>query len=195
VTEHGSLSANDIAAFLDGRLTGDDLTRVESLLADEPAARMEVAEASRLIATAPRRTIAPSRWLAIGGIAAVAAAALIILRPGNQPQEHAPAASERRAPIDASERIELVSPVDGQTVRKSDLALTWRGIQNAVYRVVVSDPVGKIVFEVSTNDTSVVAPLMDLNLPNGIVYWSVDALAPDGSSLTSGVRELTVAPN
>jgi anti-sigma factor RsiW len=194
VTEHGSLSANDIAAFVDGRLTGDDLTRVESLLADDPAARMEVAEASRLIATAPRRTIAPSRWLAIGGIAAVAAAALIILRPGSQ-QEHAPAVSERRARIDASERVELVSPVDGQTVRKSDLALTWRGVQDAVYRVVVSDPVGKIVFEVSTNDTSVVAPLMDLNLPNGIVYWSVDALAPDGSSLTSGVRELTVAPN
>jgi hypothetical protein len=193
VTENDSLSANDIAAFLDGRLSGADLTRVQSLLANDASARKEVAEASRLIATAPRRRTMPARWLVIGGMAAIAAAALMMVRPGHELPDSARVAAERRAPVDASERIELVSPGDGQSVEKSNMILTWRSIDGAAYRVVVSDPAGKMVFEQSTNDTSVAVPLNSLEQSKGVLYWSVDALAPDGSSVTSGARALTVA--
>ena len=192
VSEHDPLSANDIAAFLDGRLTGVDLARVQSLLAADKSARMEVAEASRLIATAPRKRTVSVRWFAIGGMAAIAAAALLVVRPGEQLSESTPTVSERRAPIEESDRIELVSPAVGQTIAKANLPLTWRSIDGAAYRVVVSDPAGKIIFEENTIDTSVVVPLSKLKLSNGVLYWSVDAHAPDGSSVASGARPVTV---
>lgn len=189
VTENDSLSANDIAAFLDGRLTGADLTRVQSLLADDKSARMELAEASRLIATAPSRRTMPARWLAIGGIAAIAAVGLIMVRPHEQLQE---LTTGSRARGEALDRIELVSPADGQTVEKSNMILTWRSIDGAAYRVVVSDPSGKMVFDLSTNDTAIAVPPDSLQASKGVLYWSVDAFAPDGSSVTSGARALNV---
>jgi hypothetical protein len=192
VFENDSLTANDIAAFLDGSLTGADLTRVQSLLAVDKSARMEVAEASRLIATAPRRSSLPARWLAIGGIAAIAAVGLIMVRPGEHLEQSIPRVSERRAPIEMSDRIELVSPADGQIIERSSLTLTWRSIDGAAYHVVVSDPAGRMVFKQDTNDTSLVVPLNSLKLTNGVLYWTVDAQTPDGSSVTSGPRPLTV---
>jgi hypothetical protein len=192
MTENDPLSANEIAAFIDGRLAGDDLLRVQSLLADDVSARKEVAEASRLIASAPDRNRMRARWLAIGGIAAVAAVALILIQPGDQLEESTRVASERRPTVEASDRIELVTPADGQQVGRSDVTLTWRSIDGATYRVVVSDPAGRMLFDANTSDTSVAVPLIALKLSNDLVYWSVDALAPDGSSVTSGVRAFAV---
>ena len=55
VLENDSLTPHEVAAFLEGRLEGEELTRVESYLADHPSARQELIKASRIIESAPQR--------------------------------------------------------------------------------------------------------------------------------------------
>ena len=53
VMDREPLTAGEIAAFLDGRLEGPELSRVQAVLAADPAARQELIKASRILASAP----------------------------------------------------------------------------------------------------------------------------------------------
>lgn len=193
VMEDESLSSGEVAAYLDGRLAGEELARVEDHLANNPSARREIIKASRIISSVPRRETKSRRWIpAAAGLAAVAALTLIGILPKSVGREATPVSSERRGLADEADKIDLVSPSDGERVTSNGMSFTWRPIGGATYRLVVSDAAGHTLLQRNTTDTLVTAPELSLKTGTGPYYWSVDALAPDGSSVTSGVREFVV---
>src|SRR6185503_12277086 len=181
--ENDPLTPDEVAAFLDGKLEGVELERVESHLAANPAARQEIIKASRIIATSPRRQGRKwSRLYPLAGLAAAAAIAIVVLRPDGAPASHSPVSTERRGIADEPDRIVVVSPADAGHVSSRDETFTWRAVEGATYRVVISDASGNTVFQTDTGDTTLVIP------PSvraaGTYYWRVDARAADGTSLT-----------
>ncbi|MEP6507144.1 MAG: hypothetical protein ABJC63_02885 [Gemmatimonadales bacterium] len=193
MSEQEPLSSGDIAAFLDGRLRGEDLARLESRLADDPAARQEVIKASRIIASAPHRDQQRRiHWIPVAGLAAVAALAFVAIRPRNDQRDSLPRSTERQGVIEESGSIGLIVPVNGQSLGEETRSFAWHGIEGATYRLFISDATGRTVLRRSTSDTVVALPDALLEKGAGTYYWSVDALAPDGSSVTSGVREFVV---
>jgi len=188
VIENDPLTPHEVAAFLEGRLEGDELTRVESYLADNPSARQELIKASRIIQSAPQREVKRSRrFYPLVGLAAAAAIALVFIQPGDVKQISVPVSTERRGVGDAPEQVVLVSPLDGGEIKDRALPLTWHAVDGATYRIFISDASGNSVFKTSTSDTSLVLP--ETVKSGGTYYWSVDAISPDGSSSTSGYHE------
>ena len=123
--ENDPLTPHEIAAFLEGRLEGDELTRVESYLADNPSARQELIKASRIIQSAPQREVKRSRrFYPLVGLAAAAAIALVFIQPGDVKQISVPVSTERRGVGDAPEQVVLVSPLDGGEIKDRALPLT-----------------------------------------------------------------------
>ncbi|MEO7367341.1 MAG: hypothetical protein ABIZ36_05250, partial [Gemmatimonadaceae bacterium] len=68
-------------------------------------------------------------------------------------------------------------------------SFSWRKYDGASYRFVISDAAGAILFEKATTDTLLTVSLAMLKAGSGKLYWSVDALGADGSSLTSTLSE------
>ena len=193
MTDSELLSGGEVAAYLDGRLEGEELARVEEHLASNPSARQELIEASRIVASTPAREQARFRWLpATAGLAAIAALMLIAVRPRTDPGGASTVSTERRAPVEQFDRIDLVSPLEGQSLDVAAASFAWRSIEGATYRLVVSNASGQILLQRNTTDTLVNVARSLLTNGSGTYYWSVDALAPDGSSVTSGVREFVV---
>lgn len=188
VIEKDPLTPHEIAAFLDGRLEGDELIRVESYLADDPLARQELIKASRIIQSAPRKQLKLSRRLyPLIGLVAAAAIAVVFIRPDDVSLTNAPASTERRSIADEPDQVVLVSPGDAGEIRDRAQPLSWNAVAGARYRIVISDPSGKPIVQTTTSDTSLVLP--DAVQNGGTYYWKVDALAPDGASSTSGYHE------
>ena len=185
------LDPDEVAAFLDGRLEGSELERVQSRLANDSAARQEIIKASRILSTAPqtgrRRSFAIP---AVTTLAAAAAIAFVFIQPKEIAVDSTPVASERIGLADAADRIDLAYPADADTVATLRKPFTWHAMPGATYRLVVSDAEGNRILERSTTDTSAAIPS---TLDRGALYfWSVDAHASDGSSVTSGVRTFVV---
>lgn len=191
VIENDPLSPDDVAAFLDGRLEGDALERVQARLADDPSARQEIIKARRIASSVPAAGLQRRRWLpAAGLLAAAAAIAVVVLQPGDASRSPAGVASERRGVADEPDRVEVVTPAPGDDLSSDVAAFAWRPIEGATYRIVVSDEAGRTLLQENTTDTA-------LSIPGslrkaGRYYFKVDAQSPDGSSVTSGVREFVV---
>lgn len=188
------LSETELAAFLEGRLEGDHLARVQAHLADNPSARREMIEASRVVTTLPEPRRQPaSRWLYLGASLAAAAALLIAVRP-NETTPVERTSIERRADAAESERITLVSPASGEIVESDRIRFAWRRYDGSTYRLVVSDATGHIMFKTITTDTVMsVAPEI-LKGAKDKIYWTVDAQAPDGSSVRSEISDFELKP-
>lgn len=190
VIENEPLTPHEIAAFLEGRLEGKELTRVESYLADHPHARQELIKASRIIQSAPPKESKRSRRLyPLIGLAAAAAIAVMFIRPAGVNQLSAPVSTERRGLADEPERIVLISPVDAGEIKDREEPLTWNSVDNATYQVAITDPAGNTILRTNTSDTSLVLPE---SVRAGTYYWRVDARSPDGASSTSGFHEFRV---
>lgn len=191
VSDDDALTPDEVASFLDGRLSGQELARVEAYLADNPSARHEIIEAARIITTAPKRELKRSRGAyPLVALAAAAAIAIVLIQPRDALRGGATVPTERRGIADEPVRIELVSPSDGEDVSESGRPFKWRSVEAATYRLVVSDSSGRTIYQASTSDTSLILP-QSLKKP-GTYYWSVDALATDGASATSGAHEFVV---
>lgn len=190
--ENDPLTPDEVAAFLDGKLEGAELDRVESHLAANPAARQEIIKTSRIIATSPKHEARKwSRFYPLAGLAAAAAIAIVMLRPDQAANSLTPVSTERRGIADEPDRIVLVSPANAQRITTRDEVFTWRAVEGATYRVVISDASGNTAFQTDTNDTT-------LAIPSSIriaatYYWRVDARAADGTSLTSGFNEFVLS--
>ena len=188
VIEDDPLTPHEIAAFLDGRLAGDELIRVQSYLADNPSARQELIKASRIVQSSPRKELKLSRrFYPLVGLVAAAAIAVVFIRPDDVNLTNAPASTERRRIADEPDQVMLVSPGAAGEIRDRAQPLSWNAVAGATYRIVISDSSGKPVVQTTTNDTSLVLPEAVQN--GGTYYWKVDALAPDGASSTSGYHE------
>jgi hypothetical protein len=194
VTDQQSLTPGEIAAFLDGRLAGAELSRVQALLAADPAARQELIKASRIVASAPLSRQPKRSWIPAFATLAAAAAIAIVLIPGREAgRDAAPLSTERRAPADESPKIQIVVPVEGSALRDDDHPFTWHGVTGATYRVVISDVSGNTVLQKNTTDTVLAVPPALLKNDGATYYLEVDALLPDGSSIGSGAQEFVVS--
>lgn len=190
--ENDPLSPEQVAAFLDGKLEGAELEQVESQLAANPAARQELIKSARIIATTPSHGVKKwPRFYPLIGLAAAAAIAIVVIRPDKTSISTTPVSTERRSIADEPDRILLVSPANSQRVTKRDEPFTWRAVPGATYRVVISDASGNTAFQTDTNDTTLIIPPSVRD--DGIYYWRVDALAPDGTSLTSGIHDFVLS--
>jgi hypothetical protein len=115
----------------------------------------------------------------------------MFVQPRSQLKPTAPGASERRGVSETSDRVVLVSPAEGQQVTNPATPFTWHIVPGATYRVDFADESGSTVYQAHTSDTSIVLPSSVRSA--GTYYWTVTALAPDGTSVTSGAREFGVA--
>jgi hypothetical protein len=185
------LDPDEVAAFLDGRLEGEELERVQARFAEDAGARQELIKASRIVSTLPaKQRVRVGGLPLLAGLAAAAAIAFVVVQPSRQAISSVPVATERTVTEDV-DRLELTYPADGATISGTAKSLSWHSVSGVSYRLLVSDAQGRTVLEQTTSDTSVTMPA---TLRKGATYfWSVDALAPDGSSLTSGLREFTVS--
>ena len=99
--------------------------------------------------------------------------------------------TERRAPDDGM-RIRAMTPEDGMLVRSTDVRFVWGAVPAATYELTLTDAEGRTVWHAATTDTTLILPRTARLSGPASYYWNVDALAPDGSSLTTGIREFKV---
>ena len=193
--EEDGLSADEIASFLDGKLEGEELDRVESYLADNPEARQELIKASRIVSTAPPVHVVRRRpaWLYPAVGLAAAAALFVSLRPPPTAVTDR-TATERTASIESSEHVQLVSPANGQHVERNAAPFVWRSYASGTYHFTLTDESGVILFDTTTQDTAVVLDPSISATAKGKLYWTVDAQGQNGASIRSALSELEFVP-
>ena len=178
VIDNEPLNPGDIAAFLDGRLEGAERTRVESQLADNPASRQELIKASRIISSAPKKEVRrQTRFTPLIGLAAAAAIAVVLIQPSDTARESAPVSTERRGIGDEPDRVEILSPRDGQSLGNSEREFAWNSVAGSKYHVVIQDVTGRTVHAADVTDTLLTLPASVRAA--GTYYWSVDAVTAD----------------
>lgn len=190
IADHPHLSAGDVAAFLDRRLTTDERHGIEEHLAHCGQCRAELAAVRRLVKSGP----VPERRLMRTGLAAAAVIAFLALtlgRLGSGTTEDR-VRTTPAATTGASALIKGLQPADGDTVSLARTALVWGSIGGEpAYRVTITDATGKLVWTNSTTDTSQTLPPTLLS-SRTTYFWYVDALRADGRAASTGVRRFIV---
>jgi hypothetical protein len=190
------LDTGSISAYLDGRLESGEKARVQGHLADCPECRREMTELVDLMKAhdRPRR-----RWPVVAtGVAAAAAVALLISVPRVREAMDDPGAL--RAPEAATEReavrsLPVISPPPDASLTREEVVFAWESAgEEAAYRLTMTDEEGQTVWRIDT-DATWVDPPSDLELrPGQIYFWYVDAVLSDGTTATTGVNRLRLAP-
>jgi len=180
------LESSEIAAYLDRALLQSERDRVEAHLADCAQCRGESIEVLRVRNSMRRR----SRWLVIPPVAAAAVALFVLVRAGGIPGTTPPVL--RDGGDGSIPGVVLVSPPDSGVVGSQRVSFTWRSVGPGVsYRITISDPKGDVVWSAAASDTTTRVPA-SVQLRPSPYYWYVDALLPDGRSITSGVHPFSV---
>lgn len=164
MVEH--LSELDVACYMDGTLSHEKRSAVESHLADCDECRREVSSVSTLV---KRRRRLPGYAVPL-----TAAAAIVLVMIGvNKRMEPPVFRGVERIGIGTSEFI------------AADPTLIWTPVKNvAQYRVTITDSAGNIVSEKVTTDTTTTIPL-----PKARDFqWYVTAILNDGRVESSPVR-------
>jgi len=187
------LTAEDVAAYLDRRMTTAQRTGAEAHLADCRQCREEVAAVKRLLVARP---IGRPMMLIPIGLAAAAALAFVLLNTNRVD----PGASTERLrtapgvtlPADASSQIATRSPADGDTIGTVATAMLWSAVAGEpTYRLTLTDASGQPVWTTTTTDTSVTLPQNVVLQSRKTYFWYVDALRADGRAASTGVRRFT----
>ncbi len=178
------LETGEVASYLDRALAPDEQARVEAHLADCADCRRELIEVSRL-----RHARFRSRWWVLGPALAAAAAALFFVTRSPDTPATEPVLRDGGEP---ALTIGLVAPGDS-AVSPGSLTFTWRSAApRASYRLTLSDERGDVVWSATSIDTTQRPPSRVSWRTGRTYFWYVDALLPDGRSVTSGVRRFTV---
>ena len=187
------LSADHLAAFLDGRLTGSDRERAVRHFASCGACREELTELRDMLPAA--RPASTRRWIAAAA-AAILAVVMIPRFVGDRAGEQNPRVrteQEIRLP-DGTNAIMVVSPPEESTLPPMRVELLWRpaGV-GATYTVAVLDSSGTEVWKrTSLADTSISVPETIRLNPGSRYFWSVDARLADGTTAKSGAHTFIV---
>jgi Putative zinc-finger len=173
----------EIASYLDRGVSPLDRDRIENHLVECVACRENVTEAQQLL----RHVRKPRRVFITGAVLAVAAVAVVMIRPqrsNDQLVSRDAAAASRALPVYAPE---------GQ-VQPSRAGFIWGADSDAVsYRITVSLPDGSTVWSGNDTDTTVILP-DSVRLRSGERYvWVVDAILSDGSTRSTGLKEFRTA--
>ena len=163
------LRAEEIAAYVDGGVTGDARSAIEAHLAACAECRAEAVEVLRVVHSLPHARGVPRRiW-----IPAAAAAALALLWAGPQVLRDPPAFEHREEAVTTTVAPRPVAPVGAVD---SARALVWSSVPQASgYRVRLFDADGTVIWEREAGDTVAVLPdslRFRARLP---YYWKVEA--------------------
>jgi anti-sigma factor RsiW len=163
------LDSNEIAAYVDGSIDGEERFSIQAHLAACAECRAEVAEVSRIVRTAPAARRLPSRiWIPT---AAAAVFALLWLGPRAGRERAEPELREEAVTMTVPPRpITPAGTVD--TVR----ALVWSSVPYAnSYRVRLFDADGTVLWEREAADTVVPIPDSIALRAELLYYWRVEA--------------------
>lgn len=188
------LTSEQVAAFLESRLTGADRGRTISHLASCDECRQELTELRAVLDTAHQR---PSRGR-FAATAAVAAILAFVILPrlfsdraydGNTGVTRA---DDSRFP-DGTQVIGVVGPPDRASVSRANVKLTWHQAgAGASYLVSVLDTSGTTVWTVSVSDTSVLVAESASFMIGSRYFWSVDARLANGRTAKTRVFSFLV---
>jgi len=175
----------DIAAYVEGRLSGTEQVSLEAHLTHCVECRDQATGAATLLRGDARRR----RWVA-GGVA-VAAAAVIVLFVSLPVEQDGPVPDVMRdgPSVEGLASVEAVQPDPDQPVHPDSVAFAWRTVaSDALYQLSVTDGAGGAVWETTTAETAVHPPA-DTFESDQRYLWYVDALLPDGNVASTGVKE------
>lgn len=189
-TQH--LKARLVASYVAGRLDVEERAVVESHLAICDACRREVVEVGRLLQKRPR----DSKLLPVAGIAAAAVIALVagISLLGGPTGSGTTPGAVRAPSISVSRELVALEPAPDTSLSiGSNIRFVWNATEaGSTYRLVVLDESGGPVWTTETSDTMAFLPPGARPKQTGAYFWFVDALASDGSTLTSGARRFSL---
>lgn len=194
-TEH--LDPREISAYVEERLSPAEKERVQAHLIDCASCRAEVVEVVDLMKAHERET-PRKRWLLPAGLAAAAIATVLIGVPALRETGEAPdslRAPEAAAVREAVRSVDVIAPSPDRPVPRGDLVFEWETVgDDAAYRLTVADAGGMTLWSLETHETRAIPP-SDLDLRKGETYlWYVDAVLADGTTATTGVKRLQMAP-
>ncbi len=192
------LNTGEIAAYVDQAVSTAERERIEAHLATCDDCTEEVAFIVKTLDAAAEPTSGARRPLilvAAGIAAAVLAGSLIIgalgtQRDGDRVLRDSPEAVETGEPT----AVRVVAPAEAGTVDIGRATFSWRAAEpGAAYNLTVTDEGGDVVWTGSTRDTAIVLTTQVVLDPGETYFWYVDAILPDGRTLSSGVRSFTAA--
>jgi hypothetical protein len=187
------LADEEVAGYVDGRLTESDREQIEEHLAICAECRNEVRVAAQLVRFSNRRKLwYRGSW----ALAAAAILTLLIADPLDLREPGAPAYRGPDEPVDVDDRVvTVVVPEDGASLEKNRLLFVWHRVEEgARFRFTLTDLLGEVVWSAETTDTLLSLP-DDLTLEPGMRYvWYVDVLLLDGRSITTGTRRFELVP-
>jgi hypothetical protein len=173
----------EIASYLDRGMAAADRERVEDHMVDCAECRENVAEAEQLI----RKVQRPRHLAQFAALAAIAATAFIVFVPQLTRQ------SLDRVTRDAPAAAALSSYEPAVSVAQQPARFVWAAAAGATaYRITLSAADGTTVWSATVSDTTAVLPTSVVLEPQTRYVWFVDATLPDGSSQSTGLRELIV---
>jgi predicted anti-sigma-YlaC factor YlaD len=172
-----------IASYLDRRMSDFDRERFENHLAECPDCRQAVIEAERLL-----KRVRPS-WRA-NTIVGLIAAAFILVAVDLKVQHKSDLSAPRTVrAIDAG----LTAYGPSGEVTRSGLRFVWSPLAGAIsYKILLVDATSQPVWSATPTDTSMALPATVVLRPGETYLWAVDALAADGTTHSTGLREFRV---
>jgi hypothetical protein len=184
------LSAEDLAAYLDGTLAPDVRREAEAHLADCAGCRSEMLETRRILARSSRTR--PSTRVLVP-LAAAAIVTTIFLLPSDQPDPGPQLRSDAPTGVAATATladipvrpVEFADGIDG-----SRITLAWDSIGPRLdYRITLTDQSGATMWTGTSTAPRVTLP-PDVALgEDSIFFWFVDATLTTGEAATSGIQE------
>jgi hypothetical protein len=179
------LTPEAVAGYIDGALPSEEQRQAELHLATCAECREDVSEIRRL--QLGRR----SKWSVL--LLPVAAAAAVLLVIGLPRQTTTP--SDIRAGSETEQRIGIVAPAASAEISPGKIDFIWRSAgAGASYIITLQEADGRVVWTSTIADTLATLP-DSVALPAGRTwFWFVDAMLPDGKSLTTGVQRLRTRP-
>jgi hypothetical protein len=191
VTEHPS--AEDIAAYLSGRLAPASSEALERHLVECAECRQVVTSARRVLRThrAPKRLV----WMVPSSAAAILLIAILIRVPASTVGDEPLRSDSGAAGSESALTIAVVAPRDGEVVQGRPIVFVWRA-QNGgpLYRLSLTEASGRQMWSGETTDTTLSMPAEVPVVRGQTYFWSVDALGADGRSLTTRSKRFSIAP-
>jgi hypothetical protein len=175
-----------IASYLDRRMSDVDRERFEYHLSDCPDCRRAVIEAESLLKRV-RPTWRVNKVVAL--LAAVFVLVAVNLKVKHRNDLSAPTTTREIRTTDAG--LTVYGP-SGE-VRRNGLRFVWSPLAGGIsYKILLVDANSRPVWSATAPDTSIALPAT-VPLRAGETYlWAVDALASDGTTHSTGLREFRV---
>jgi hypothetical protein len=163
------LEPHEIANYVHGDVRGEARASIDTHLAACPECRVEVADVSRIVRTAPAaRGVSRRIW-----IPAAAAAALALLWVGPRALRQQGMPEHRDETVTATAGPRAIAPVG---LVDTASALIWSSVPYTnSYRVRLFDAEGTVLWEHDVADTIVLIPDSIGPRPQRLYYWRVEA--------------------